>query len=510
MPWIPIAGKRPQKSQQLNSQSGPNNGYLPPPSNPLPDPSYGPPSSGPAFGPSYSPAPSLGPAPGPSYGLPPSGPAPGPSYGPPPSLGPAPGPSYGPPSSSVPGPSYGPPPSSGPGPSYGLPPSGSGPSYKPPSISIPPSPGPPFGPPANIQRPPDLDSYPTFTHTQKSVHPNPSVHPGPLPPVYSAQNFHSPSTNYDSLSSENDYLSGSSENHPDTYSDPESSETGSNTKTVLRQSSVAGHLDVENEVKENNNQLEVVPAVGTKLSSEEIHFQQSPVIDIDNHVTSQRPVVNNAHGTSASPYEASVYDYIVSGPDEITTQKTMSSTHKLVRPIFHPSSNVQEIIRHDNRYQRQKDIDSSPESSLEALATPIFNQNRKRNKQVGYIDHFLFLTNFVYAVYKSCNFQVQIIIPYTSQHTPSPFNPLSDDLHDSASSKFYSKESFKTQGDKVDDNVVGQESSQSVQVMQLPKLQSSTATNSKRNNSIDVQRLQKNIDNWTIEVFREKNGFFSL
>ncbi|XP_046489381.1 serine-rich adhesin for platelets isoform X1 [Neodiprion pinetum] len=105
------------------------------------------------------------------------------------------------------------------------------------------------------------------------------------------------------------------------------------------------------------------------------------------------------------------------------------------------------------------------------------------------------------------NKQVQIIIPYTSQYTPSPFQPVPDDWSGRGSLE-------QTQGRKVpvideaDHNYVGQES-QNVEIKRplrplenlLSKEISKKPFVKQENNSIDVTRLQKNIDNWTIQEY---------
>ncbi|XP_046748571.1 uncharacterized protein LOC124412605 [Diprion similis] len=105
------------------------------------------------------------------------------------------------------------------------------------------------------------------------------------------------------------------------------------------------------------------------------------------------------------------------------------------------------------------------------------------------------------------NKKVQIIIPYTSQYTPSPFQPIADDWSGRGPLE-------QTQGRKVPindeayHNYVGQES-QKVEVKRplrplenlLSKEISQKPLVKQANNSIDVTRLQKNIDNWTIQEY---------
>jgi len=99
-----------------------------------------------------------------------------------------------------------------------------------------------------------------------------------------------------------------------------------------------------------------------------------------------------------------------------------------------------------------------------------------------------------------------VIIPYTSQYTPLPFHPLHRN-HDRKIT--YTAESNH-------DNYVGEESKNRIKVASLSDVSQNIQTwpttsaieNAKKsigtkvNNSIDVHRLQKNIDNWTIQVCR--------
>uniref|UniRef100_A0A0C9QMK2 Uncharacterized protein n=1 Tax=Fopius arisanus TaxID=64838 RepID=A0A0C9QMK2_9HYME len=87
------------------------------------------------------------------------------------------------------------------------------------------------------------------------------------------------------------------------------------------------------------------------------------------------------------------------------------------------------------------------------------------------------------------NKQVQLIIPYTSQHTPSPF-----------------QDPGRIQSRKVPQSaeVTEEERIHILQTLEsLPKLKKLTRpfSASKINTSIDPLRLQKNIDNWTIQEY---------
>ncbi|KAM0731979.1 hypothetical protein ACS0PU_001521 [Formica fusca] len=103
------------------------------------------------------------------------------------------------------------------------------------------------------------------------------------------------------------------------------------------------------------------------------------------------------------------------------------------------------------------------------------------------------------------NKQVQLIIPYTSQYTPLPFHSSHARNHDRKALNFASESNH----DKY-----FSESRNSIKVTSLPNSSYTRPTISalladitrksvgtKENNSIDVHKLQKNIDNWTIQEY---------
>ncbi|XP_015595054.1 uncharacterized protein LOC107267622 isoform X2 [Cephus cinctus] len=116
------------------------------------------------------------------------------------------------------------------------------------------------------------------------------------------------------------------------------------------------------------------------------------------------------------------------------------------------------------------------------------------------------------------NKQVQIIIPYTSQHTPRPFedSKASLDISDDWSGRGpLEQQNQPRKAPSVDltynrGNHLGQES-RSHEVALAPRpltsilaretVSRTSAPGTKTGNSIDVLRLQKNIDNWTIQEY---------
>ncbi|CAL1675704.1 unnamed protein product [Lasius platythorax] len=104
------------------------------------------------------------------------------------------------------------------------------------------------------------------------------------------------------------------------------------------------------------------------------------------------------------------------------------------------------------------------------------------------------------------NKKVQLIIPYTSQYTPLPFHSSHERDHERKASHFASESD--------NDKYFGEESRNRIKVTSLPNSSYTWPTTSalleditrksvgtKVNNSIDVHKLQKNIDNWTIQEY---------
>ncbi|KAI4503786.1 hypothetical protein M0802_001189 [Mischocyttarus mexicanus] len=127
------------------------------------------------------------------------------------------------------------------------------------------------------------------------------------------------------------------------------------------------------------------------------------------------------------------------------------------------------------------------------------------------------------------NKQVQVIIPYTSQYTPLPFHS-SYDNKDNVERTQSRAVSFVDASNR--DSYVSKESKRENKVINIPesvtvsgefntledhttKLETTTEPVSniltkKINNSIDVHRLQKNIDNWTIQEYSRGTTFSTI
>lgn len=98
---------------------------------------------------------------------------------------------------------------------------------------------------------------------------------------------------------------------------------------------------------------------------------------------------------------------------------------------------------------------------------------------------------------------MQVIIPYTSQYTPLPFHSSRDSNHEQKALNFTRESNH---------DYFIEESRRNVKVTSLPNSSYTWNISTllediirkpvgiKVNNSIDVHKLQKNIDNWTIQV----------
>ncbi|KAK0091863.1 hypothetical protein PV326_002595, partial [Microctonus aethiopoides] len=147
--------------------------------------------------------------------------------------------------------------------------------------------------------------------------------------------------------------------------------------------------------------------------------------------------------------------------------------------------------------------------------TPSFGvRNRGENNQGSFVPSFTQINNNnrdeidqQRGIKK--NKQVQIIIPYTSQYTPSPFHPSRElgnvEVIDKTRGR---KVPVFNDDDRIEDTRIGNEDINKLShILQAlngwPKVKDAMtkSNNVKVNTSIDVLRLQKNIDNWTIQEY---------
>ncbi|CAL7933775.1 unnamed protein product [Xylocopa violacea] len=129
------------------------------------------------------------------------------------------------------------------------------------------------------------------------------------------------------------------------------------------------------------------------------------------------------------------------------------------------------------------------------------------------------------------NKQVQVIIPYTSDYTPIPFQQSRGDWSVKTDFERTQPRKVPPQGELNADNYLQQESrndirvinqsefnyndskqlyAQSIRRPSLNAAENSRSVTTKANNSIDVRRLQKNIDNWTIQEYSKPTTFSTV
>ncbi|XP_017876327.1 probable WRKY transcription factor protein 1 [Ceratina calcarata] len=123
------------------------------------------------------------------------------------------------------------------------------------------------------------------------------------------------------------------------------------------------------------------------------------------------------------------------------------------------------------------------------------------------------------------NKQVQVIIPYTSDYTPIPFQQSYNDW--SVKTNLERNQLRRLPPSLHTDNYLQQESRNDVRVVNQSRFNendnnksfksedsrssaTATTTTTKANNSIDVRRLQKNIDNWTIQEYSRPTTFSTV
>lgn len=97
---------------------------------------------------------------------------------------------------------------------------------------------------------------------------------------------------------------------------------------------------------------------------------------------------------------------------------------------------------------------------------------------------------------------MQVIIPYTSQHTPLPFQSFHEIKNSNTNESNH--DSYEGEASNIRTEVVSPPNSSHIQSQPTTLAMSEDVTrkpfNNKKSNVIDGFRLQKNIDNWTIQV----------
>ncbi|XP_076650293.1 uncharacterized protein LOC143357655 [Halictus rubicundus] len=280
------------------------------------------------------------------------------------------------------------------------------------------------------------------------------------------------------------------------------------------------------------------------VKNDTIHFEESPLLDLSKTSDSQGnaqwqpPIVTdgntvvpttayrsdtvNAFLDNSSSYVGLTNSYTASNNQDVHVfGRSTPSTPRLpdnnesrhaetstARTQYINQQDVSDISKYfplllnnqepKNESWRNKEIPSSEQGrpdSRDASGSGQKQQNTKRNKQV------------------------QVIIPYTSDYTPVPFQQSYGDWSVKNNPERTQPRRVPTPTDSNIDNYLQQESRNEIRL--INQLQSELSSNdsyeanlrpsltarvndtrtTKANSSIDVRRLQKNIDNWTIQEY---------
>ncbi|XP_066583476.1 uncharacterized protein [Prorops nasuta] len=226
------------------------------------------------------------------------------------------------------------------------------------------------------------------------------------------------------------------------------------------------------------------------------HFQQSPVLEFGQDSDFNKDdSFQNAEDLFDDPKPSSnvIEEFYTVLPTSQENQSSQQSSGESKYPwdssiflstttsrpnLIHEHLSDYEIVRNDSRVH---------ENSVETNNTP---NGAKRSKQV------------------------QVIIPYTSQYTPLPFQQA----HESLKGKPERTQSRLIPYTLTDDRYYAEESRNEIKIVEPPKSTKKSTLNhyissttpmsvdrtvksDRLNTSIDVRRLQKNIDNWTIQEY---------
>ncbi|KOC62832.1 hypothetical protein WH47_02535 [Habropoda laboriosa] len=310
---------------------------------------------------------------------------------------------------------------------------------------------------------------------------------------------------YDSFKSNLDHNAGLNHLTPDSNpsasfgnSDFNNHQIGNSNYQYSGDLSPSGSVNKDSQV---TTQLSLV--TGSSVREGLIHFEESPLLDLtkkgesrtDTQWSTSTVGYTDIYGVSDSTIKTTT-DYNL-GTDSIfdedtssfvkTTESYSSSDIRNINSVFGTSAYAVVNLPENNRNQQVETstINAQYTNQPNVLHNPLYGQQGffiKRNKQV------------------------QVIIPYTSEYTPIPFQHSYGDW--SVKTNFE-----RTQPRKVSplhevniDNYLQQESRNDIRVVNQSQINSNDSNNLnvqvvKTNNSIDVRRLQKNIDNWTIQEY---------
>ncbi|XP_072754314.1 uncharacterized protein [Anoplolepis gracilipes] len=245
-------------------------------------------------------------------------------------------------------------------------------------------------------------------------------------------------------------------------------------------------LDFTHKDESRTDSSSIPPTSNAFIDSTNIKISETP-LTLDNDILKKSRITTTESYVSTDRFPTNNF-LTPSEKSKINSsaQDSSESLHKVLQEqdvsYITPSGQVKHLLNVLSTNSRNTETgEKSVLNSFDDVAEEILNQNVKSNE-----------TSTGQSNAKRTK-QIQIIIPYTSQYTPFPFH----------SSHF---------GDESNhDKYFSEESRNSIKVTSLPNSSYTTSTllediakkpvDSKVNNSIDGNKLQKNIDNWTIQEY---------
>lgn len=306
-----------------------------------------------------------------------------------------------------------------------------------------------------------------------------------------------------------------------------------------------------------------------------IHFEESPLLDLTKKGDSQTEVqwttstsgytdigdISDNTAKTTTDYNLEIDNIFFEDSSNFvrSTESYSSSDIQNINSVFEPStsttvdfSNVNQRVEpstNNRGYTNQQDVSYIPPSGqLGYLWPSLLNTSNLKNdssKNHGSLNHLAQWNNSFPGDINSekqddidskdtkdtlqrqqnikRNKQVQVIIPYTSEYTPIPFQQSYGDWSIKTNSEHTQSRKIPFRSELNVDNYFQQESRNNIQVVNqfqsqfnisnskklnmqsirpfLTTAEDLKSITTKANTSIDVRRLQKNIDNWTIQEY---------
>ncbi|CAD1468846.1 unnamed protein product, partial [Heterotrigona itama] len=315
-----------------------------------------------------------------------------------------------------------------------------------------------------------------------------------------------------------------------------------------------------------DSQVTTQPSLVSSFTPERepIHFEESPLLDLtkkgDNQTETQWPTSTNGYididdisdntAKTTTDYNLET-DNIFFEDSSRSTESYSSSDIQNINNVFGPStsitvdfSNVNQHVESStsNRgYANQQDVSYIPPSGQPGYLWPSLLINTSNLRNDSSKNHVAQWNNSFPGDINSekqndvnskdardtlqrqqnIKRNKQVIIPYTSEYTPIPFQQSYGDWSIKTNSEHTHSRKIPSRSELNVDNYLQQESRNNIQVVNqsqfnlnnskklnvqsikpfLTTAEDLKSTTTKANTSIDVRRLQKNIDNWTIQEY---------